>query len=141
MSMQSFVEKLTATPEGLALFQQEGFILEVTELICGLMSKQGVSKSDLAARLGKSRAYVTQLLAGRSNMTLRTISDVLTALGESPRVTSVPLTIGGRARPGPAATTISFPGPTDPILEIEFDHTFGGHQPSDHHPGLLGLTA
>ncbi len=141
MSMQSFVEKLTATPERLASFQQEGLILEVTELIYHLMQTHGVNKAELAARLGKSRAYVTQMLAGRANMTLRTVSDVLTALGESPRVTSVPLTIGGKTRPGRAATTILFPGAVDPTLEIEFEHTSGGHRSSDHHSGILELTA
>lgn len=141
MSMQSFVEKLTSTPEGLALFQQEGFILEVTELICALMRKQGVSKSDLAARLGKSRAYVTQMLAGRANMTLRTISDVLTALGESPRVTSVPLTIGGRARSDLAAPTVAFSGMLDPASQIDFDRSFRSQVRGDHPPGTLGLTA
>ena len=139
--MQTLIERVTSTPEGLALFQQEGLILEVTDLIYRLMQEHVVNKAELAARLGKSRSYVTQMLAGRANLTLRTVSDVLTALGESPRVTSVPLTIGGRKRPGRAATTILFPGAVDPTLEIEFEHTSGGHRSSDHHPGILELTA
>ena len=83
---QTFVEKVTATREGKRLYEQERAILEVTELICKLMERQNVSKSELARRLGKSKAYVTQLLDGRANMTLRTISDVLFALDSSLRV-------------------------------------------------------
>lgn len=71
----------TQTPEGMRLYQQERAILEVTEVICELMDKQGVSRSDLAKRLGRTKGYITQLLDGRANMTVRTISDVFTALG------------------------------------------------------------
>lgn len=91
---QTLLEKLTATPEGMALFQQERLILEVTELICRMMKDQRVSKAELAERLGKSRAYVTQLLDGRANMTLRTVSDTLAALGHSLHVSASPLSIG-----------------------------------------------
>lgn len=80
---QTMVETLTATPEGMELFQQERTILEVTELICSLMLERKVSKAELAARLGRSRAFVTQLLDSRANMTLRTLSDVFGALGSS----------------------------------------------------------
>lgn len=82
---QTFVEKVTATREGKRLYEQERAILEVTELICKLMERRNVSKSELARRIGKSKAYVTQLLDGRTNMTLRTISDVLFALDSSLR--------------------------------------------------------
>lgn len=62
------------------LHQQERAILEVTETVCRLMAEQGVSRSELARRLGKSKSYVTQLLDGEANMTVRTISDVFVAL-------------------------------------------------------------
>lgn len=61
--------------------QQEELIVQVTELIAVAMEQGGVSKSVLAKRLGKSPAFVTQLLAGNANMTLRTIADLFTALG------------------------------------------------------------
>jgi transcriptional regulator with XRE-family HTH domain len=83
---QTFVEKVTASRQGKRLYEQERAILEVTELICKLMERQNVSKSELARRIGKSKAYITQLLDGRTNMTLRTISDVLFALDSSLRV-------------------------------------------------------
>lgn len=61
-------------------YYQEQLILEVTETIAKLMHKHNVNKSQLADKLGKGRSYVTQLLDGTCNMTLRTISDVFVAL-------------------------------------------------------------
>src|SRR5947209_4453592 len=80
---RTMVEEFTSTPEGMTLFQQERVILDVAILIRKLLKEQGLTKADLAHRLGKSKAFVTQLLDGRANMTLRTISDVMCALGHS----------------------------------------------------------
>lgn len=84
-------DKFLAQSENKLLLQQEVTILEVTETICALMDEQKVSRTELAARLGKSKAFVTQLLQGRANMTLRTISDVLHALGHGLKVEVGPL--------------------------------------------------
>jgi transcriptional regulator with XRE-family HTH domain len=63
------------------LWHQERSKLEATELICDIMQRQGVSRTELAKRLGKTKGYVTQLLDGSANMTIATLSDVLTVLG------------------------------------------------------------
>ena len=65
--------------------------MEITELICQLMKQQGLTRAELATRLGKSRPYVTKLLRDGSNMTVKTISDVFFALGHSLRVVERPL--------------------------------------------------
>jgi transcriptional regulator with XRE-family HTH domain len=83
MHNPSWLENLTSTPEDMAHFQQERVILDATERICELMEEAGVSRADLAKRLNKSRSYVTQLLSGRTNMTLRTLSDLYSILGRS----------------------------------------------------------
>jgi transcriptional regulator with XRE-family HTH domain len=44
------------------------------------MAEQNVSKADLARRLNKSRAWVTQLLSGKANMTVRTLAEVVYTL-------------------------------------------------------------
>lgn len=85
------VEQFVSTEEGKLLFEQERTILDVTELICRLMKENGVSKADLARRLGKSKAYITTLLDGGTNMTLRTISDVMCVLGSSLYVSDRPV--------------------------------------------------
>jgi transcriptional regulator with XRE-family HTH domain len=80
---RSLTEAVTSTPEGMRLYQQERAIVEATELICEIMEEDGISKSQLAEQLGKSRSYVTQLLDGRTNMTIRTMSDVFCVLNRS----------------------------------------------------------
>lgn len=73
-------EKLQKDPELRKYHQQEKLILDVTELIAGLMERNKVNKTQLADLLEVGRSYITQLLDGTKNMTLRTIADVFTAL-------------------------------------------------------------
>jgi transcriptional regulator with XRE-family HTH domain len=88
--MATLSEQLTATPEGKRLYNQEKTILELTELICEVLEQTGVTRSQLAERLGKSKAHISQLLDGEANMTIRTISDIFTALGRELRFIAVP---------------------------------------------------
>jgi transcriptional regulator with XRE-family HTH domain len=101
---RTMVEEFTSTPEGMAEFQQERIILELAILIRRLLKEKGLSKADLAARLGKSKAFVTQILNGRANMTLRTISDVMCALGHSLSLAAGPLEVRA-TEPGTATIT------------------------------------
>jgi len=57
-----------------------------SEVIRALMDRQGVSKAELARRVGKSRAYVTQSLAGDRNMTLGTLAQFADALNADAKV-------------------------------------------------------
>ncbi len=77
----TLMEKYTQDPQFARLLAQEELILEVTEALCGLLEKEGVSRAQLARRLGKSKGFVSQLLGGGRNLTLRTLADVLGALG------------------------------------------------------------
>lgn len=61
--------------------EQEHLLLDVTEMISELMDAEGVSRAELAARLGTTKSHVTQILAGSRNLTLRTLSDIYVALG------------------------------------------------------------
>jgi len=88
---ETLTEKLTKTEEGMRLYQQERAILEVTELVCQLLDEEDVTRSELARRIGKTKGYITQLLDGRTNMTLRTISDVFTALNRAVHFQDGPL--------------------------------------------------
>ena len=103
----TMVEEFTSTAEGMAQFQQERVILELAILIRRLLKEKGLTKADLAARLGKSKAFVTQLLNGHANMTLRTISDVMCALGHSLNVAAGPLEVRA-TNPKLISTTGSF---------------------------------
>ena len=80
---ETLTERLTNTEERMRLYQQERAILEVTELISQVMDEQNVNRSELARRIGKTKGYITQLLDGRTNMTVRTISDIFTTLNRA----------------------------------------------------------
>ena len=78
---RSELEQFVSDKEQMRLYQQEYLIMQVTEHICELMEQNGVSRSELADRLGTTKGYITQLLDGRANMTLRKLADVCMALG------------------------------------------------------------
>ena len=52
------------------------YLFRVTEDILVAMEDQGVSKAELAQRLGKSKARISQLLGGNSNMTIGTLAEI-----------------------------------------------------------------
>lgn len=61
------------------------FLLEVVKLafaeeLCRLLEEQGVSRGQLAERLGTSRAYVTRILRTDYNLTAETMVKVALAL-------------------------------------------------------------
>jgi UDP-N-acetylmuramate dehydrogenase len=68
-------------PEFRKLLAQEELILEVTETICELLENEKISRKELADRLGKTKGFVSQLLNGGRNLTLRTVADILHVLG------------------------------------------------------------
>jgi len=75
-----FEEWVNESEEHQKLVAQERLILEVTESIHEQMQAMGVNRTQLAKRLGKSKAYVSQLLSGSRNMTLRSLAAISFAL-------------------------------------------------------------
>lgn len=59
----------------------EDGILQFTLQLDELMRKQGVSKTELASRIGASQPYVTRLLKGRDNLTIATMVKLARAVG------------------------------------------------------------
>jgi len=68
-------------PEFRRLLSQEDLILDFTETICDLLEKEKISRKELADLLGKSKGFVSQLLKGDRNPTLRTVADNFHVLG------------------------------------------------------------
>jgi transcriptional regulator with XRE-family HTH domain len=89
----SVSERVAKSPERMKHFQSVRLEMEITELIGELMDKQGVSRAELARKLGTTPPYVTKVLRGQTNMTLKTISDFFFALGRSARVVDRPLDV------------------------------------------------
>jgi len=96
---KTLVEQFVDSPEGRRSFQQEAAIYEITELIEKRLSNLGISRSELAAKLGKTKGWVTQLLDGESNKTIRTVADVFAVLGRSLHFRDVPLEISSSSEP------------------------------------------
>ena len=66
------------------LVRQEELILDVTERLTQALENAGVTQAELAKRLGKSPGFVSQVFGGGRNLTLRSISDIATALSLRP---------------------------------------------------------
>jgi transcriptional regulator with XRE-family HTH domain len=62
-------------------FAEEALIVEVAEKIWAAMDAAKVTRTELADRLGKSKAYISQLLNGSRNMTLRSLAGLAYSLG------------------------------------------------------------
>ena len=78
---KTLLEKYVEDPEFAKLIAQGELIMEVTETLCELLEKEKISRKELAERLGKSKGFVSQLLNGGRNLTLRTVADILHVLG------------------------------------------------------------
>jgi transcriptional regulator with XRE-family HTH domain len=77
---KSGLDQFLETSQHQRLFNQERLLVEVTELLATAMESQGISRTELAKRLGKTKAFVTQVLRGGHNMTLRTVADLFDAV-------------------------------------------------------------
>jgi plasmid maintenance system antidote protein VapI len=62
------------------IYWEEHAILDFTEEVLRRMKDLGVSKSDLAARLSVDPAYITKLIGGSNNFTLKTMVKLSRAL-------------------------------------------------------------
>lgn len=93
---------LMEDPEFRRLLSMEALAAQASELIARLMAERSVTKAELARRLNKSRAWVTQLLSGKANMTVRTLAEVAYTLDAEVKLHSQPpkWRIAGRSRAG-----------------------------------------
>lgn len=68
------------------LVAQETLITETTEALWSALERAGITQSELAERLGTTKGYISQVLSGSRNMTLRTLSDICFALHAKPHL-------------------------------------------------------
>src|SRR5262245_26006854 len=94
MTKHGDLDRRLSDPQYRRIYQQEKLILEAMELIAEAMEDRSVSRSVLARLMNRTRGYVTQLLSGSKNLTLRTLADALMALGYEVTLSKEP--IGGR---------------------------------------------
>jgi transcriptional regulator with XRE-family HTH domain len=81
-------------------YWEEGAILDFTEALYMAMEEQRVTRVELARRLGTSQAYITRVLSGHANFTLKTMAKLAQALGLQLEVGLGPQSQSGRPRRG-----------------------------------------
>ena len=59
----------------------EDAILQFTMRLHEQMQKQGISKTELASRIGTSQPYITRIRKGRDNLTIATMVKLARAVG------------------------------------------------------------
>ncbi|MFF0635157.1 helix-turn-helix domain-containing protein [Nocardia sp. NPDC004151] len=69
------------TPETEALVAEERLVLAATEMVHEALENSGTTKKQLADRLGVRPTEISQRLSGRRNLTLRSLAQMMHALG------------------------------------------------------------
>lgn len=81
-----FRERLEEKAESDWKFQASVFSLEFAEAIAKQLDRKDMSRAQLAKALGTSRAYVTQLLKGKTNLTVETLYKICHAVDIQPNI-------------------------------------------------------
>lgn len=79
-------------PEVRRAYEEEQLFNEASDTVEALLASLGVSRAELARRLGVSRGRVSQLLSGGENLTLRTLAALGWGLGIRFELRPVPMT-------------------------------------------------
>jgi cyanate lyase len=89
--MPTALEVFLADAKRARIFNQEHLLAEITELICKMMQRQGVTRRELARRLDKIDGQVDAILNGETVLTVQQVADVFTVLGLELRIAAVPM--------------------------------------------------
>jgi transcriptional regulator with XRE-family HTH domain len=81
MSENNWLTELVDELEDDAEYLTELQILHFTKLVVDKMQELKISRVELANRLDVSKAFVTKLLNGNPNMTIKTMVTILNAIG------------------------------------------------------------
>lgn len=87
--IEAKTEQLRDDPD----FVAHQILLDLNEQILAHMNERGLRNKDLANLLRVSRSYVSRLLDGQPNLTIRSLSAIALALGTQPTVRLEPRAI------------------------------------------------
>ncbi len=76
----AWTDRQNQSPEDRRLYEQERLILWLAEELASAIGAAGLTRREVAQKLGTSKAHITQALSGR-NLTLRTVADIAWATG------------------------------------------------------------
>jgi hypothetical protein len=88
---RSYFDEFIANPKNWVVFEQERLAENVGEFVLDTLEARGASQVKLAAALDKSPAVISRLVSGGSNMTLRTMVELLAAVGYQMRIEYEPI--------------------------------------------------
>ncbi len=83
---KSWLESKIDSPEKERLCAEEELILQTSELLVEAQEQSGMSRLELAQKLGVSAAFISQVLNGHRNMTLKTAAALAWGLGQKIRI-------------------------------------------------------
>lgn len=86
MKNETLYEKYIKDKDFERIMQQEEIIMDVTENFCEILEREKIKKSTLAKFMGKTKGYISQLLGGGRNLTLRSMADLAFHLGYTVKV-------------------------------------------------------
>jgi len=80
MNMEQWFEEELKELKGDLHFQLEGLLLEIANQIISKMDENQITRSELARRLNVKRSFITRVLSGDENVTLKTLLKLSRAL-------------------------------------------------------------
>lgn len=86
MKCKTVHEKYLEDEDFARLKAQEKLIMDVTENFCRILEEDKLNRSRLAQIMGKTKGYVSELLNGSREMTLRVLSDIAFSLGYAVKI-------------------------------------------------------
>ena len=107
MTDESWLDRAAGTYQRDPDFIAEGLSLELMEQATVLMDAAGITRAELAQRMGVSKPYVTRLFRAPANLTLRSLAQIALALDAA-------LTVSFCEAPTPRrfATGVQYTSPT-----------------------------
>jgi ribosome-binding protein aMBF1 (putative translation factor) len=71
---------------------EEAALAMAQAVVQNAINRSGISRAELARRLNRSRSFVSRMLCGDHNLTVKTMARALAACGEEVRLGSEPIT-------------------------------------------------
>jgi plasmid maintenance system antidote protein VapI len=139
-TVESFTEEFKKAHESVHFWTHFG-ILKFTEDILSRLESDGLSHTELAKRMGVSPAFVTKLINGKNNFTLRTMVRVALALGCETHVELREMNADARWRNYEATKSVELvlPAAFDQAVKLSDFHIVAA--PTDHDHADISLAA
>lgn len=80
MSTETWLQSKLRKSAGRVGYEMERFLIGINEEIVAQLEANGITRTELARRLDVDKSYVTRLLNGMPNVTLKTLVSVASAL-------------------------------------------------------------